>query len=294
MSRVKCFFCVVFPCGLAFSYCCAALPKGVSFSEESGLHFSPQVARVLNVETRSLDRDGYITKYVTGLHSSEAADRAWAAYALGSFQSDSALKALLQAMPSESSELVADQLFVELSGLFELFGFPAEQVHGKLSIEDARKRSQAWAQSYAEVGYGGLAHRGWETAKKRGAEGIHLFVSQITSRYDPHLTPLLIEMLGSGDVEAERKQIENAILAWSGYDLHAKSPSEVQRDLRSPDALSNGRICVRYRNYFGTIGCAGPDYTMTEIALAVLLGETDKKASYRREMAIRLMSCAEQ
>lgn len=267
----------------------AGLPDGVRYDEQKGIRLSAPTARLLIMEARSVTREKYISGYVAALNSTEVAERAWAAFALGNFQSDSALKALIRRAQVETSASVTNEIFDQLNGVFQLFGFPALPFAKDLSSKTRERRTRECIEAYDRYGYMGLFRHGWDTAKGRGLEAVQFFIAGVTARYDPTLTPLLVEIADAPEATVSREQIGNAILCWSGYDLERMGLSLLQRELTRPDSLAAPSICGRYRTYFAGLGYTGS--SDRDIGLAVLSGEVDKKHEYRREMALRLISC---
>ncbi len=289
MRKCACFFVAIATGVLSFASQ-AEVPGGVTVNKDSQIRLSPQIVRLLNVQTRSPDREKYIAQYIDALNSGNDAERIWGVIALGNFQADSAIKALIRQAQVEKSSIVIDQLFDELNGIFELFGFPPLEAATDVSASIRQARIQELVKAYEKFGYLSLFKRGWNMALKRGPVGVQHFVSQATARYDPRLTPFLLDILDSRDVSGARDQIETAVLCWSGYDLRFEKSLDVRKSLMTPDNLSNDRICERYRKYFERMGYHSA--SARDVALAVLFGETDKKAAYRREMALRMLFCS--
>jgi hypothetical protein len=266
-----------------------ALPRGFRFEKGRGVKVSADIAKAVNVETRSLRRDEYITSYVLQLSSPEEEQRMWAAWALGNFQSQTVLEALFSRIDVENSDSVMNELYNDLCVNFGLYGWGTCSGFDATASSIRKKQIGEWRIAYEKYGYHELVSRGWRVAQKKGQEGVNMFVAGVTGRYDPKLIPELLAIYGDNLEGGLKDHLENTIVSWSGYDLKKHNISEVKKDLQQLDALSPENICKRCLLYFEQAGYEG--LSPETVGLAVLYYEGDKTLSFRRDMALRILSC---
>jgi hypothetical protein len=268
-----------------------ALPSGVVFDAKKGIRMSGANARQLNDQAISLNRDKSVGEYISLLQSEDAADRCWAACALGRFQSESSLRALLTQIRVETSGPVLDEIYNQLNSWFEIYGYPGSTPAFGISRESALKQSMLWDTAYSQLGYLGLARHGWDIANSRGKAGKQFFLSAIEDRYDLQLVPFLVQVASLLGEANFRHQLATIILCWSGYDIDSQDLNQVKNELVSMDALSSAKVCERYHAYFQRLGYGSFSGSVQEMVEDALKAETKSDQKYLHKMATRMGSC---
>ncbi len=269
----------------------AALPVGVTFDMRKGIRISAANARLLNDQVAAVDRDKHIEEYTTLLQSDQIADRCWAATALGRFQSEASLRALLARIHVETEGPVLDELYNQLNTWFGIYGYPTAPPAFGISREHALAGDKLWEAEYLRFGYVGLAKHGWDVALSSGRASIEGFLKGLEARFDIALVPFLVNAFDSLRQPDFREEVATIILCWSGYDLRAQNVDQVKRELVSPNALSPSNICERYRAYFRRIGLASPNSSTPDILDALSKAPKDQTSHYLPQMARRMKSC---
>jgi len=218
-------------------------------------------------------------------------DRIYSAWALGNFQSKLAIDALFNRINNETSEPVIRQIFMALGPYFELSGFHVPVNNSELNVSSVKIYLKIWDTAYNNIGYIGLILEGWRKAQLKGEEGIDLFIISLTARYDPQLIPVMLKIASQQKDSDFKDVIENTVFCWSGFNPKKQGIDAIVKEVNHENSLNSKNTLARYIAYFSDAGYQCNETSFKEAALAVLLYENDKKLQFRREMALRMLSC---
>lgn len=288
----KQFFCVLTTI-LSLTFCFRSNAQNTDafrIGDHNNLIVSPESAMLVNAEVYSVQRERIIAGYRELLSDANEGVRAFACWALGKFQSHSALEALLQQGARDRSPIVIDQIYSEIEAVWQLYAFTSMQSLTKRDEEAQQRTLIECLADYKRIGYRDLIRRGWKTAQSRGSETTGLFVKVVANRFDPDLADILLDILErtSGP---PGKDLRQAFLCWTAIDTEKAGGIELRRALTAGDLFSVDRLRERYRSYFEAIGFHTLVNFQDEIGLAILAAKEKPEFRIRRDMAYRLVSC---
>lgn len=232
-------------------------------------------SRVL--ESQSLSRDHYVSHYQQVLANSNGADQVYAAWALGQFQSPSAVEAIFSCRSVVTNDIVLREMcqtvYAQFGGM--LPGFDDTNTSPKCVLN-------SWADLYHTNGYEGLLVSIYNRMSQT-EEGKTLFIAGFSERYDPRLVSVLLAIYPETHEDGWREKLRMGILNSSGYDVGQLGSSEIAQVLKDPTVFEPRYMVKRYISFFRSLRYKGTD---ADVLWKVIL-TTDNKTY--RDIACRTL-----